>query len=92
MAEIKKRINRQLPNMMLILMSVVMVAGILFTRDAAAIDGNYWSPYATQWSARSVGVSIPNETLVGMLLVMLNVAVAGTYFVRDKLRLRRRRI
>ena len=70
-------------------MIVVLISlGLFGNIDANAIDGNYSSPYASQYDTRSVGATIPNATLLGALLVTLNACVATFFVLRDKLRRR----
>lgn len=67
----------------------VVMLGLLIGIEASAIDGNYSSPYASQWDTRSVGATIPDETLLGMLLLTLNACAAAFFLLRDTLRRRR---
>ena len=71
---------------------IVAVAGLLMFGVANAIDGNYSSPYASQWDTRSAGASIPDETFLGMLLLMVNICLAAFFVLRDRLRRRRRAV
>lgn len=68
------------------------VLSFIFCADAVAIDGNYSSPYASQYDSRSIGARIPNETLVGVLLLMFNVLAVAYFTLRDKFRRRRQTI
>lgn len=86
--DLKNNLHKPMSIAVPIFISFVIVVGAMFSGDAFAVDGNYSSPYATQWSDRSVRVSIPDETFVGMLLVIANLVVAGGYSIRDKLRRR----
>ena len=70
----------------LIAPAILVIVGLLLVQDASAVDGNYSSPYASQWDNRSSAVSIPDETLLGMLLVFLNIIAATFFYLRDKLR------
>ena len=69
---------------------VVITLELLLRNDANAIDGNYSSPYASQYDTRSVGATIPNATLLGGLLLTLNVCIVAFFVVRDRLRRRRK--
>lgn len=60
--------------------------GVLICADAVAIDGNYSSPYASQYDTRSVGARIPNETLLGVLLLMLNILAVAYFALCNKIK------
>ena len=68
----------------------LLAAGVLLlTGDAFAIDGNYSSPYASQWDSRNSAARIPDETLLGMLVLLVNSLLATIYILRDRFRRRR---
>jgi len=69
--------------------AVLLIIGLLLAQHAVAVDGNYSSPYASQWDNRSSAASIPDATLLGVLLVFLNLVAATFFFLRDMLRRRR---
>lgn len=73
------------------LLPVVLWAALalLAANAAHAIDGNYASPYASQWDTRSTAAMLPDETLLGLLLLALNVLAALFFFFRDRRRRRR---
>lgn len=73
----------------IVLLLLVASAGILLTGDAFAIDGNYSSPYASQWDSRNSAAKISDETLLGMVLLMLNTVLTAFYAVRHRIRRRR---
>ncbi|NNC78111.1 MAG: hypothetical protein HKN77_09130 [Woeseiaceae bacterium] len=62
-----------------------LVAALLFfALDANAVDGNYSSPYGSQYDTRSTSASLPDATLAGTVLVILNFAVAVFYSLRNR--------
>ncbi len=67
----------------------VLTAGLLISADAVAIDGNYASPYASQYDTRAMTATIPNETLLGILLLLINLCAATFFALRDNIRRRR---
>ena len=67
----------------------VAVVALIGTEFAFAIDGNYASPYASQYDSRSTAVRIPNETWIGMLLFLANAILAAFYALRYRRRKRR---
>ena len=75
---------------MLLAVAVVLAMSLLLLADANAVDGNYISPYGSQWDTRSKGVSVPDETLLGMLLLTLNLIAATIFYLKDRLRRSRR--
>jgi len=71
----------------LALLVVLVAAGaFLLTRDAFAIDGNYSSPYASQWDSRNAVARVPDETLLGMLLLVVNFLLATICVLRNRFR------
>lgn len=78
--------NDWLRSRALIAPAILVIVGLLLVQDASAVDGNYSSPYASQWNNRNSAVSIPDETLLGVLLVLLNLVAATFFYLRDKLR------
>ena len=71
------------------LLLLVGSAGILLAGDAVAIDGNYSSPYASQWDSRNSVAKISDETLLGIILLLLNAVITTFYAVRHRIRRRR---
>lgn len=67
---------------------VVAAIALIGTEFAFAIDGNYASPYASQYDSRGTAVAIPNETWIGMLLFLANGLVAAFYALRYRRRKR----
>lgn len=64
---------------------LLLVAALLFfALDANAVDGNYSSPYGSQYDTRSTSANLPNATLAGTVLVMLNFTVAVFYALRNR--------
>jgi hypothetical protein len=57
-------------------LAIVVAVGLLIAGEANAVDGNYSSPYASQWDTRGAGAAVPNETIVGALLLVLNTLAA----------------
>jgi hypothetical protein len=70
-------------------LAIIGIFGMLMAGDANAVDGNYSSPYASQWDTSSAGASVPNATIAGALLLVLNTTAAAIYVLRDKRRRRR---
>ena len=68
------------------LLVVVVLAGALTFGDAGAVDGNYVSPYQTQWDSRSSAASLPLESLFGGLLLSLNVLAVLVLTIRNRRR------
>ena len=69
---------------------VLVAAGVLvLTGDAFAIDGNYSSPYASQWDSRNAAARLPDETLLGMLLLVVNFLLATIFGLRNRFRRKR---
>ena len=68
------------------LLLVFAAAGILLMGEVFAIDGNYSSPYASQWDSRDSAATISDETLLGIILLMLNTVVTAYYAVRYRIR------
>lgn len=68
----------------------LVVAAIALTGAelAFAIDGNYASPYASQYDSRGTAVTIPNETWIGVLLLIANGLLAAFYALRYRRRQR----
>lgn len=68
--------------------AVVVAAAILvFPGPAArAVDGNYASPYASQYDTRSTGASIPDITWLGLLLLVVNITAASGFALRSRRR------
>jgi hypothetical protein len=60
------------------------VAGLFGSAPAFAIDGNYSSPYASQYDSRSPVATIPDETWLGVLSLLLNGSAAAFYAVRHR--------
>lgn len=71
-------------NASITLLLIVVAAFLLLAGDALAIDGNYSSPYASQWDARSSVVKISDETLLGMILLIVNGALTVFFAVRHR--------
>jgi hypothetical protein len=63
---------------------LLVMAGIVIFGDVFAIDGNYAAPYGSQWDSRSQIASIPLETILGALLVVLNVTGAAIISLRTR--------
>ncbi|MDH3350423.1 MAG: hypothetical protein OEM60_12075 [Gammaproteobacteria bacterium] len=74
----------------MLVIAVILAMSLLMLADANAVDGNYVSPYGSQWDTRSKGASVPDETLLGMLLLTLNLIAATIFYVKDRLRRSRR--
>ena len=55
---------------------------LLLAANALAIDGNYSSPYASQWDTRGAVATISDETLLGVLLLVVNALVTSFYALR----------
>jgi hypothetical protein len=70
----------------LVCIGLALCAGLLFVNDAQAIDGNYSSPYASQYDSRSTAATIPNETWLGILMLLLNLSLAAVFVVRKRWR------
>lgn len=68
---------------------LVGTAGILLTGDALAIDGDYSSPYASQWDSRGSVAQVSDETLLGIVLLLVNTVLTGFYAARYRIRRRR---
>ena len=60
-------------SLLLLLVALVTACALLLSGDAFAIDGNYSSPYASQWDSRNSAAQIPDATLLGMLLLTVNI-------------------
>lgn len=71
------------------MLAIVVAVGLLIAGEANAVDGNYSSPYASQWDTRGAGAAVPNETIVGALLLVLNTLAATIFSLRDRRRRRR---
>ena len=67
---------------------LVLAVAVIGSELAHAIDGNYTSPYASQYDSRSTAVAIPNQTWIGMLLLVLNGLLAAFYALRFRRRQR----
>jgi hypothetical protein len=68
---------------------IILIAGVLALGDALAVDGNYITPYGSQWDDNpSRGVTYSLDTLFGAFLLLLNVLGAGILFIRDRRRQR----
>jgi hypothetical protein len=65
---------------------LLIVICVLLLGEAFAIDGNYAAPYGSQWDSRSQIASIPTETFLGVLLVMLNLIGAAIISFRNRKR------
>ncbi len=63
----------------------------MLASSALAIDGNYASPYASQWDSRSAGLSIPGFTWLGFFFLLVNGLAAFGYALRHRLRIRKAR-
>ena len=63
---------------------ILVLAGVFMLGDAAAIDGNYVSPYQAQWDSRSGAASLPLETLLGGLLLGFNVLAMLILSIRNR--------
>ena len=68
------------------LVILVSAGALSLTGDAFAIDGNYSSPYASQWDSRNSVARIPDTTLLGMLLLVVNFLLATIYGLRSRFR------
>ncbi len=68
---------------------LVAAVAIIGSDFAHAIDGNYTSPYASQYDSRSAAATIPNTTLLGMLLLIVNALAGAFYAIRHRLGRRR---
>lgn len=66
----------------------VAVVALVGAELAFAIDGNYASPYASQYDSRSAASAIPNETWLGMLLLLVNGLLVTFYALRSRRRSR----
>lgn len=63
---------------------LLIILGIVIFGDVFAIDGNYAAPYGSQWDSRSQIALIPLETVLGALLVVLNVIGAAIISLRAR--------
>lgn len=79
---------RLLPGAVGTMLAIVAICFLLFGADAFAIDGNYSSPYASQYDSRSAGAMLSTESLAGMLLLVANLLLAVYFAIRE----RRRRV
>lgn len=70
-------------------LAVAAILLLLIGAEAFAIDGNYSSPYASQYDSRSTGAMLSTESLVGMLLLVANFSLAGFFAMRERRRGRR---
>lgn len=68
-----------------LLVAAIAVIGAEF---ALAIDGNYASPYASQYDSRSTAVMISDEAWVGIFLLLVNGLLAVFYALRHRWRQR----
>lgn len=69
---------------------VLVALGVLLVgADALAIDGNYSSPYASQYDNRSTVAMLSGEALAGMAWLTGNLLLAGFFALRARSRLRR---
>jgi hypothetical protein len=68
------------------LFAVLVLVGVLTFGDAGAVDGNYVSPYQTQWDSSSSAASLPLETLFGGFLLSLNVLAVLVFTIRNRRR------
>lgn len=66
----------------------VAAVALIGAEVAFAIDGNYASPYASQYDSRSAAIAIPSETWLGMLLLLVNGLLVAFYALRSR-RIRR---
>ena len=66
-----------------------LVVLLLLAGSALAIDGNYSSPYASQWDSRGAVATISDEALLGALLLVANALVTAFYALRAR---RKRRV
>lgn len=71
-----------------VVLLLVATAGLLLAASALAIDGNYSSPYASQWDTRGTVATISDETLLGALLLLVNAFVTSFYALRHRLKRR----
>lgn len=65
---------------------LIAFVGLLFAGDALAIDGNYSSPYASQWDTRGPVATISDEALLGVLLLLVNALITSFYALRHRLK------
>lgn len=65
---------------------IVAAVALIGAEVAFAIDGNYASPYASQYDSRSAAIAIPNETWLGMLLLLGNGLLVTFYALRSRRR------
>ncbi len=70
-------------------LTIIAAIVLLAAAQAIAIDGNYASPYASQWDTRSAVATLPDETLIGLLLLALNFFAAAYFHCREVIRRRR---
>ena len=64
---------------------LLLIAALLFfALDANAVDGNYSSPYGSQYDTRRTSANLPNAAIVGTVLVVFNFAVAAFYSLRNR--------
>lgn len=62
------------------------LVGLFAARAVLAVDGNYSSPYASQWDSRMATASISDEAVIGGLLILLNLATIAILLLRDRRR------
>ena len=75
-------------NSAVLLATLVAVCTLLVSIDAFAIDGNYSSPYASQWDSRNTAARLPGETFLGLFLFALNSVLIGFFYLRNRFRRR----
>lgn len=68
---------------------MIMIIALFCGADTLAIDGNYSSPYASQWDTRAGRAPLPDATLAGMLLVGVNLLLIAFYSVQSRRRQKR---
>lgn len=71
-----------------VVLCAVAACGLLIGGDVLAIDGNYASPYASQYDTRDAAATVSNAALLGMLLAVINALTAGLYALRSRRRTR----
>lgn len=59
---------------------------LLQSGEVLAVDGNYASPYASQYDSRSTGASVPGITWLGLLLLFVNATAAAVFAFRHRRR------
>lgn len=65
---------------------LVALGAMLAGADALAIDGNYSSPYASQYDNRSTVAMLSGEALAGMAWLGANLLLAGFFALRARSR------